>query len=49
MKQVGNALVLLPMEHPWEPLLESLAHFSDDFMEERYQPAMQPRDDAGSA
>ena len=48
IKQVGNALVLLPMDQPWDPLVASLAHFSEDFMAERYQPPVQPRDDAGA-
>lgn len=45
VKQVGNALVLLPMDQPWDPLVASLAHFSEDFMAERDQPPLQPRDD----
>ena len=27
---------------------EGLAHFSEDFMAERHQPPVQPRDDAGA-
>ena len=46
VKQVGNALVLLPMDQPWDPLVASLAHFSEDFMRERDQPPVQSRDDA---
>ena len=46
IKQVGNALVLLPMEQPWEPLLASLTQFSDDFMAERAPLPIPPRDDA---
>jgi antitoxin VapB len=46
IKQVGNALVLLPLDQPWEPLLESLTHFSEDFMRERDQPPVETRDDA---
>ena len=48
VKQVGKALVLLPIDQPWEPLLASLAHFSEDFMRERDQPPVQQRDDAGA-
>jgi antitoxin VapB len=40
IKQVGNALVLLPMAQPWEPLLTSLALFSEDFMREREEPRL---------
>ncbi len=45
IKKVGNAIVLLPhgpaVGHAWE----SLTHFSEDFMGERDQPPVQPRDD----
>lgn len=46
IKQVGNALVLLPMDQPWEPLLASLTAFSEDFMAARDQPPVETRDDA---
>lgn len=46
VKQVGNALVLLPMDQPWEPLLKSLTSFSEDFMAARDQPPVETRDDA---
>jgi len=48
IKQVGNALVLLPMDQPWDPLVASVAHFSEDFMAERKKTPVQPRDDAGA-
>ena len=35
IKKVGNAIVLLPMDHPWETLFASLSQFSEDFMGER--------------
>ncbi len=41
VKKVGNAVVLLPFEHPWETLLESLDEFTDDFLEQRNQPQQQ--------
>jgi antitoxin VapB len=44
IKKVGNAIVLIPMDHPWETLFESLSQFSDDFMREREQPTVQTRD-----
>lgn len=37
LKRVGNAIVLLPYDKPWETLIESLSRFSDDFMSERNQ------------
>ena len=45
IKKVGNAVVLIPMEHPWDTLFASLTHFSADFMQEREQPGVQGRDD----
>ena len=44
IKKVGNAVVLLPLEHPWGSLFESLAQFSEDFLEERAQPTLQVRE-----
>lgn len=35
IKKLGNAIVLLSMADPWEPLFNSLDKFSDDFMESR--------------
>ena len=40
IKKVGEAVVLLPFEHSWNTLFDSLTQFSDDFMEERAQPEM---------
>jgi len=45
VKQVGNAIVLIPSENPWESLFNSLDKFSDDFMEIRNQPTQQTRED----
>ncbi|MFQ5743002.1 MAG: antitoxin [Acidobacteriota bacterium] len=38
IKRAGSAVVLLPFEHPWETLVDSLSQFSADFMQEREQP-----------
>ncbi|HUH11622.1 MAG TPA: type II toxin-antitoxin system VapB family antitoxin [Longimicrobiales bacterium] len=38
-----GAVILLPRENPWEPLLASLGTFSSDFMEERDQAGEQRR------
>ena len=43
IKKMGNAVVLLPIENTWDPLIASLDMFSDDFMNERNQPAQQKR------
>lgn len=45
VKRVGNAVVLIPEHDSWQTLLDSLALFFDDFMDERQQPAPQVRDD----
>ncbi|MGD1855141.1 MAG: antitoxin [Leptolyngbyaceae cyanobacterium] len=45
IKRVGNAVVLLPYQNPWQLLIDSVEQFSDDFMEERQQPAPQERED----
>jgi len=41
VKKVGDAVVLLPREDSWRKLYESLEAFSQDFMQERDQPAVQ--------
>ena len=44
IKRVGNAVVLLPHDEPWETLLESLGKCSSDFMSDRNQPPLQDRE-----
>ncbi|MCK9275214.1 MAG: antitoxin [Syntrophales bacterium] len=44
IKKIGNVIVLIPKDDPWEPLVESLGQFTDDFMEERNQPTEDDRD-----
>jgi antitoxin VapB len=46
IKRIGDAVVLLPYQTPWETLLNSLSLFSADFMKERTQPPVQHREDA---
>lgn len=46
IKRVGNAVILLPYQTPWETLLDSLTLFSADFMDERNQPSVQTRGEA---
>jgi len=48
IKRVGNAVVLLPYQTPWNTLLDSLSLFSADFMNERSQPPVQNREAAFS-
>ena len=45
LKRMGNAVVLIPEDDSWQPLIESLSMFSDDFMVDRNQPLTQPRED----
>ncbi len=44
LKKIGNAVMLLPEKDSWEPLLESLDEFSEDFMDDREQPSHQVRE-----
>jgi antitoxin VapB len=44
IKKVGNAVVLIPEQDPWQTLFDSLGQFSDDFMESRNQPEQQVRE-----
>jgi antitoxin VapB len=46
VKRIGNAVVLLPYEAPWQALEESLSLFSADFMEKRDQLPLQERETA---
>ncbi len=46
IKKVGNAVVLLPTNHSWDALFDSLDLLSDDFMGNREQPEGQTREDA---
>ena len=43
--KVGNAVVLLPVQHSWDTFFQSLDKFSEDFMQGgRQQPELQERD-----
>ena len=46
IKKMGDAVILLPVRHSWNLLTSSLALFTEDFMQEREQPALQERGDA---
>ena len=45
IKKQGNTVVLIPKNHPWDTLINSLDKFSDDFMADREQPPQQERED----
>jgi len=38
IKKEGEAIVLLPKDMSWAPLIDSLEHFEKDFKMERNQP-----------
>jgi len=44
IKQLGNAVVLLPQVDPWQSLEDSLDQFSEDFMASRDQPELEDRE-----
>ncbi|AFY59277.1 antitoxin [Synechococcus sp. PCC 6312] len=35
IKKVGDSIILISKDHPWQLLFDSLDQFSDDFMETR--------------
>lgn len=45
IKKVGNSVVLLPANNPWDVLFQSVNKFSADFMETRNQPTQQEREE----
>lgn len=45
IKKAGNTVVLIPITHSWNSLLNSLDKFTPDFMEDRNQPDQQARED----
>jgi antitoxin VapB len=44
IKKIGNAIVLIAKDNPWQSLIDSLDNFSDDFMTTRDQPLMETRE-----
>lgn len=45
INRIGDIVILMPKEKPWAGFLESLALFSDDFMDDgRAQGDVQERD-----
>jgi antitoxin VapB len=44
IKKVGNAIVLIAKDNPWQSLFESLDQFSDDFMTTRDQLPLDVRE-----
>lgn len=44
IKRMGNAIILIPEHDSWQAMVESLPLFSEDFMTERTQPAVEERE-----
>jgi antitoxin VapB len=44
IKKVGDAIVLIAKDHPWQSLVDSLEQFSEDFMTTRDQPPLDVRE-----
>jgi antitoxin VapB len=44
IRRLGNAVILLSKDEPWQSLVASLDKFSDDYFENRDQPAKQKRE-----
>jgi antitoxin VapB len=47
IKHAGSAVVLLPKPKSWDPLLSSLEHCSDDYLNDREQPIQRTRESLG--
>jgi antitoxin VapB len=45
INKVQGIVMLIPKDDPWTSLINSLEHFSEDFMEQREQPVPQKRED----
>jgi antitoxin VapB len=44
-QKVGNGVLLLPVDNPWELFRQSLNKFTDDFMVTRNQPKYDEREE----
>jgi antitoxin VapB len=44
LRKVGNGVLLMPEEGSWDSLIESVSHFSDDFLSERDQGVHEHRE-----
>jgi antitoxin VapB len=45
IKKIGNVIILISKDQPWQSLFNSLDLFSEDFLEDRKQPTLQTRKD----
>jgi len=44
IKKFQNVIMILPKDDPWASMVDSLEHFSEDFLDERNQPSEQERE-----
>ncbi len=44
VKKMGDMVILVPKDKPWELFVKSLDQFTDDFMMDRVQPSMENRE-----
>jgi antitoxin VapB len=44
LKKMGNVIYIIPFHNPWQNFYDSFSGFSEDFMNERNQPAQQNRE-----
>lgn len=44
IKKLGNTIILIAKDDPWQSLVDSLEQFSDDFMNTRDQPPLNNRE-----
>lgn len=44
IKKIGNMVILLPKDNPWQSFFDSLDQFSEDYMEDRRQPEQGDRE-----
>ncbi|OPY66739.1 MAG: Antitoxin VapB [Syntrophorhabdaceae bacterium PtaU1.Bin034] len=44
VNKIGGTVILFSKQDPWGPFFESLDNFTDDFMSERMQPALEKRE-----
>jgi antitoxin VapB len=45
VKKIGNAIILISKDNPWQTLIDSLEQFSDDFMITRDQLPIDKREE----
>jgi antitoxin VapB len=45
VKKIGNAIILISKDNPWQTLINSLDQFSDDFMTTRDQLPIDKREE----